>query len=74
MPVRYLILLLSLSSTAINAEQRANDEQEIDIFEFLAMFEQQDDDYLDSEIFDAEVYNKQHSLNEQTEKSMSDEE
>ena len=55
MPVRYLILFLLLSPAVLNAKQEQDDslvENDLELFEFLAMYDKNDVEFIDAEIED----------------------
>lgn len=55
MSARLFMFILLSSPTLIFAGQVDNKDQELEIFEFLAMFDQKDSIYLDSEIDNAKT-------------------
>lgn len=73
MPVKWLILLLCISPAVLNATQ----ENDIELFEFLAMYEEGDIAFIDAEMDDkyesAEFKNEQSLTNQNVTKSESDE-
>ena len=73
MPAKWLIFFLLFSPVVLFAKQ----ENDIELFEFLAMYEQSDDVFIDAEMDDkyetAEVTTEQNLTNEDVTKSESDE-
>ncbi len=52
MPARWLFILLSLLFAPLYAAEQENNEQDLDLFEFLAMYDQQDRAYIETEMDD----------------------
>ena len=73
MPAKWLIFFLLFSPVALYAKQ----ENDIELYEFLAMYEQSDDVFIDAEMDDkyetAEFTTEQSLTNEDVTKSGSDE-
>ena len=73
MPVKWLIILLSFSPVILFAQQ----ENDIELFEFIAMYEQDDNIFIDAEMDDkdgtAEVENNKSLAIDKMTKSESDE-
>lgn len=73
MPAKWLIFFLMFSPVVLYAKQ----ENDIELFEFLAMYEQSDDVFIDAEMDDqyetAEVTTKQNLTNDDVTKSEPDE-
>ena len=55
MPARLLMVFLLLSPAMLLAKQSNEVKQEMELFEFLAMFEEKDEVYIDAEINDEEI-------------------
>lgn len=73
MPVKWLVVLLWLSPLVLFASQ----EDDMELFEFLALYEESDNVFIDAEMDDknesTEVNNKQNVTNQRVTKSESDE-
>ena len=73
MPAKWLAALLLLSPLALFASQ----EDDIELFEFLALYDEKDNVFIDAEMDDKkerdEVINKQNVTNKNVTKSGSDE-
>jgi hypothetical protein len=55
MSARLFVFILLTSPALIFAAQVDNKDQELEIFEFLALFDQKDSIYLDTEMDDAKI-------------------
>lgn len=73
MSVRMLIFILLSSPALIYAGQDDNKAQDLDIFEFLAMFDQNDSVYIDSEMDDSKKNVQQNETSTTVTKSKSNE-
>ncbi|MCW8901847.1 MAG: hypothetical protein OQK75_08105 [Gammaproteobacteria bacterium] len=73
MPAKWLIILLMFSPFAL----LANEENDIELFEFLAIYEQSDDVFIDAEMENkyetTEFTSEQNLMNQKVTKSESDE-
>lgn len=73
MPAKWLVILLCLSPIVLFASQ----EDDMELFEFLALYDEKDNVFIDAEMNDkkesAEVINKQNVTNQRVTKSESDE-
>lgn len=50
MPARFLVMVMLLSAFGLFAKQVSANEQDTELFEFLAMYDQNDEIFIDSEI------------------------
>lgn len=73
MSVRLLLFILLSSPVLIFASQADNKEQDLEMFEFLAMFDQKDNAYLDAEMDDVNKNNLQSEVTPTVTKSKSNE-
>ena len=73
MPVRLIMVLLLLSPSVLIAKQGDEAEQDMELFEFLALFEQKDEIYIDEEINDIESKDETDTTSPKAVKSESDE-
>lgn len=73
MPAKWLIILLIFSPVVLFAKE----ENDIELFEFLAMYEQSDDVFIDAEMENkyetTEFTSEQNLINQEVTKSESDE-
>lgn len=58
MPVRFLMLCFLISPIIVYAEQNNNAEEDLELFEFLALFDEKDNDYIDTEMSDEKIFTK----------------
>lgn len=69
MLARYLVIVFLMTPIVLNAKQEATEELDIELFEFLAMYDEQDTFFIDEEIEKKEKL----SSNDAVDKSDSDE-
>ena len=65
MPARGLFILLSLLTVPLYAAQQESSEQDLELFEFLAMYDQEDRAYIETEMDDGAGDRTQQDITEQ---------